>query len=301
MQQMVLAVHSARLNTGPMQTHLDPLATAEITYAALLQSGLEQLQFLNMPDLEPTVAGALAGRLKVVSDSAWGGDVMLATEAMQLQSFADADHTARNSAHLLWALLADLLCAMRTRRPIVYFIPVSPSVLLSEQLSTPQFIAVRALLQALKSEPIEALSFRQVINRDNVAMLNEILASRQYRALVNAHRDIEDGSARFGAVRSSISKATRVVVSKFPSLARDRTAVSVLRFSKRLVDSTMAKWPGALASAALDRATGWIEDRRRLVLYPTFPTVEAIFAHRTNELVRVAGEKALDQWKIDAR
>jgi hypothetical protein len=233
-----------------------------MVYASLLQAGVDRVELSS--GFQFGALPQFGGRVKVIGIDAWAKANNRISTAFQ--NVPPKIHELENLS-LLFLFLTELMNALDTRCHVGWTDRVPTSELCDELLPTMLAIPIGHLLSTLRVvEPFVVMP-RLQLERTDVVLLDEILASDAFRNYVSAHSLLDNADIPVHDAVAAVSESANTLVALDTALLKyQRTTAHVVQITAKLV-SLLGSVSGVLAEALANALTEALNERRRIVIY----------------------------------
>jgi hypothetical protein len=149
-------------------------------------------------------------------------------------------------------------------------------------------LPIKNLLDTFEKVSPSSLYPRMIIDQDNVALFQEILASQRFCEYKTAHSALEDPAVPTTVSSRHVSQATKSMCNRTRRWVKGRKIlVAVLPFSARIVDLIFGALPGKLAEQFARTTQDWLTRNQRMVIYQMDGISQQLIRGRIDEYCKV--------------
>lgn len=276
---------------------LPQIRTMDLFYTSMLQAGIDCIEVPSEQPESAPVSPVLKEHLAFRS----GDDWLQAFEAVDeffkchmpefFQQNEDGEGEYKDyDVFDLYSFLVRLLCALSSGRNLINLGPFPDAGNLVGKLPPELLVPIANLLSTFDKVLPNSPFPRMAVDKDNVALFQDILLTQKFTEYKAAHSSLEDPEIKTETSAQYVSQAARSIYGRSRALVKMRkTLVSVLPFSSRIVDMVFGSLPGKLAEQFARIAQDWLDKNQRLVIYQMDDVSQRLISGRIDSYVRSKG------------
>ncbi len=234
---------------------LPEINTLDLFYSTMLQAGIDRIELPSNEEEHESVSPFLKRHLVFRSGREWiqASDVVRKFFEYHLPSYSfdpvDSDDSEdEDEIFSLYCFLVSLLSALSTGWNLINMGSFPDANKLIGKLPPEVLMPVKCLLSTFETVNPSSICPRMAVDRDNVTLFQDILASQRYTKYKSAHSALEDPTIPAHVSAEYVSRAAKSLRAHTRKWTRGRKViVSVLPFSVRIVDMVFGALPGKLA------------------------------------------------------
>ncbi len=267
----------------PPTPWLLPISLAEartLVYTSLLQAGVSRLE-LSFPDAsEMPTERYLQQRLRVHR----GPEV---AEIFMVVNFAfgsylpDFDKSPQwKEARHLALYVFDLLFALRRGKSMVNILSPGNVEATVRALPAPLAVPLANLFESMTHVEPEVVAPRVLVDVDNLALFQEILAETTFAEYERAHARLELSGVPLDDELTFIQKTAVRLCSRTTRVLQVRKiAATLLPTGSGVLEKGLGTLPGKLAEVAVAAAEPWLKSRRQMVIYDLSSSLHSLLSN----------------------
>lgn len=272
---------------------LPELRTMDLFYTSMLQTGIDCIEIPS--DVEfVSVSPLLKKHLAFGFEHEWLQAFIVVHEFFKchMPSFFQQNPDGEGEyedydVFDLYSFLVRLLCALTSGRNLINLGTFPDVGKLAGKLPPEVLVPVTNLLTTFDKVVPSSPFPRVTVDKDNVALFQDILVSQRFTQYKTAHSTFEDQGVLVETSSQHVSQAARSIYGHSRKLVKMRKLlVAVLPFSSRIVDMVFGSLPGKLAEQFTRVAQDWLNRNQRLVIYQMDGVSEQLLTGRIDAFVR---------------
>jgi hypothetical protein len=292
LQNFTLAIKNHVQNESLSKLGVEAYELQPLVYSSLIQAGLEKIVLSSETKLPIDLPSHVASRILRDETRSYERCIEFSSSVLADKIRESASQDSTDKLPYLWGFLAEVLYALRNRRPIVTFFDIPDVRSVSRSLPPELSIPIANLLGHLKEATVGTGALAVEANVRDVALYEEILADELYRGYGEKHTALELSEKEIALIGEAIVSDVIAMKLRHQALRVERIGVSTLTFSAKFIDTILFKVPGKLGEELALSAAEYLKDRQRLVIYKFTDLPSRIFSARLNYAVSGAGARS---------
>jgi hypothetical protein len=273
---------------------LPEINTLDLVYSTMLQAGIDQIELPSDEEEHESVSPFLKRHLVFRSGKEWIQAFCVVKEffdyhlpSFSIERTAEEDNEDQDDVFTLYSFLIRLLTALSTGQNLINMGDFPDANRLTGKLPPEVLLLIKGLLDTFEATSPNSICPRMTVDRDNVALFQDLLVSQRYTQYKSAHSALEDPAIPTNISAEIVSQATKSLCAHTRKWTKGRKMlVSVLPFSAQIVDMIFGALPGKLAAQFARVTQDWLTRNQRLVIYQMSGVTDQILIARIDAYCR---------------
>lgn len=282
------------INLPLIRQQLPELNTRNLLYSSMIQAGVDELQFVHPLEKDKPSSKFLLDRVMVRGGSEWAQAFTLLLDVFG--SYLPDNYLNQRQYRDVVGLqnfLVDLLVSLRCGENLIRLSPMPDLKEVQNKLPAELLLPLEGLFSTFVDINADSILPRVEIDRDNIGLFQQIIASDLYKQYEAEHGGLDTTDKAVEHAFPRIRDASHRLLEGSPRLLRlGKTVASILPISEQVIEAIFGKLPGALASSSSKFLEKWLAQRRRLVIYQHWRTVQTMLGRRFDEYANKSARRS---------